>query len=55
VRKRELEVLGEELLNVWALYIIGLLDFDDLEDLFLRLELIVWNLKFWISDVRGLT
>jgi hypothetical protein len=36
VRKRELEVLGEELLDVWALNVIGLLELDDLEDLFER-------------------
>tara|TARA_R110002060_G_scaffold51884_3_gene62909 strand:- start:1463 stop:1684 length:222 start_codon:yes stop_codon:yes gene_type:complete len=33
VRKGEFEVLGEELLDVWALDIIGLLELDDLEDL----------------------
>lgn len=36
MRKRELEVLGEELLDVWALNVIGLLELDDLEDLFER-------------------
>jgi hypothetical protein len=34
VRKREFEALGEELLDVWALNVVGLLEFDDLEDLF---------------------
>ena len=34
VRKREFEVLGEELLDVGALDIFSLLEFDDLEDLF---------------------
>jgi hypothetical protein len=34
VRKREFETLGEELLDVWALNVVGLLEFDDLEDLF---------------------
>jgi hypothetical protein len=34
VRERELEVLGKELLDVWALDVLGLLEFDDLEDLF---------------------
>lgn len=33
VRKRELEVLGEELLDVWAADVLGLLDLDNLEDL----------------------
>lgn len=33
VRKRELEVLGEELLDVWSADLIGVGDFDDLEDL----------------------
>lgn len=33
VRQRELEVLGEELLDVWAANVVGLLDLDDLEDL----------------------
>jgi Holliday junction resolvasome RuvABC ATP-dependent DNA helicase subunit len=33
VRKREFKVLGEELLDVWALDVFGLLEFDDLEDL----------------------
>ena len=33
VGKRELEVLGEELLDVGAADVLGLLDLDDLEDL----------------------
>jgi hypothetical protein len=33
VRKRELEVFGKELLDVWSLDIIGLLELNDLEDL----------------------
>lgn len=33
MRKGEFEVLGEELLDVWASDICGLLNFDDLEDL----------------------
>jgi hypothetical protein len=33
VGKRELEVLGEELLHVWAADVIGLLNLDDLKDL----------------------
>lgn len=33
VRKRKLEVLGEELLDVWAADVVGLLNLDDLEDL----------------------
>lgn len=31
--ERELEVLDEELLDVWAANIVGLLDLDNLEDL----------------------
>lgn len=31
--KRKFEVLREELLNVWALYIISLLQLNDFEDL----------------------
>jgi hypothetical protein len=34
VRKREFELLGEELLDVWALNVFGLLEFNNLEDLF---------------------
>lgn len=33
VREGELEVLGEELLDVWAADVLGLLNLDDLEDL----------------------
>ena len=33
MRKGESEVLREELLEVWAFDIIGLLEFNDLEDL----------------------
>lgn len=33
VGERELEVLGEELLDVWALDVVGLLELSDLEDL----------------------
>jgi len=32
VRKRELEFLGEELLDVWALDVFGLLELNNLED-----------------------
>ena len=34
VGERELEVLCEELLDVWAADVIGLLNLDDLEDLY---------------------
>jgi hypothetical protein len=34
VRKREFELLGEELLDVWALNVIILVEFDNLQDLF---------------------
>jgi hypothetical protein len=33
VRKREFEVLGKKLLDVWALDVVGLLNLDDLENL----------------------
>lgn len=35
VRKGEFEVLGQELLHVWSLNIIGLLELNNLQDLFL--------------------
>lgn len=34
VRQRELEVLGEELLDVGAADVLGVVDLDDLEDLY---------------------
>jgi len=40
VRKGEFEVLGEELLDVWALYVIGLLELNNLEDLYILSVLI---------------
>lgn len=33
MRKREFEVLGEELFNIWALDVVVLLELDNLEDL----------------------
>jgi hypothetical protein len=33
VGQRELEVLGEELLDVWSAEVVGLLDLNNLEDL----------------------
>jgi hypothetical protein len=45
VRKREFEALGEELLDVRALDVVRLLEFDDLEDLFVLLELCI--LEMW--------
>jgi hypothetical protein len=33
VRKREFEVLGEELLDIWSLDVVGLLEFNNLENL----------------------
>lgn len=38
VWKWELEVLGKELLDVWALDVIGLLELNNLEDLLYMLE-----------------
>jgi hypothetical protein len=43
VRKRELKVLGKELLDVWALDVVGLLEFNNLENLF----------AFWSAQVYG--
>ena len=37
MRKREFEVLGDELLDVWSSDLFGGFDFDNLEDLFTRL------------------
>lgn len=34
MRQRELEVLGEELLDVGAADVLGVVDLDDLEDLY---------------------
>lgn len=36
--KWELEVLGKELLDVWALDVLSLLELDDLENLYYVLE-----------------
>jgi hypothetical protein len=41
VRKGEFKVLGEELLDIWALDVVGLLELNDLEDLFERLVVIL--------------
>ena len=38
MRKGEFEVLGEELLDVWSLNVIALLEFNNLEDLRNRLD-----------------
>ena len=58
VRKWEFEVFGEELLNVGALHIFGLLEFDNLEDLIRLLvgstRVSKLNLREWngnVSDV----
>ena len=40
VRKRKFEVLGEQLFDVWALYIIRLLNLDDFEDLWSQIMLV---------------
>jgi hypothetical protein len=39
VRKREFEVLGEELLDVWSLDIVGLLELNNLENLQTRVSI----------------
>jgi len=43
MRKREFEVLGKELLDVWALDVVGLLEFNNFENLF----------AFWSAQVYG--
>ena len=43
MRKREFEVLGEELLDVGALDVVGLLEFNNFENLF----------AFWSAQVYG--
>lgn len=43
MRKGEFEVLGKELLDVWASDIGGLLDFGDLEDLDAVLAELCWK------------
>jgi hypothetical protein len=48
VRKREFEVLGEELLDIGALDVVGLLEFNNLEDLF-----VVWSV--YSVETRGRT
>jgi len=34
MRKGEFEIFGEELLDVWALNVVGLLELNNFEDLF---------------------
>jgi hypothetical protein len=53
VRKREFEVLGEELLDVWALDVLVLLEFDNLEDLFQILSVIGQILRSLRTYVNG--
>jgi hypothetical protein len=36
VREREFEVLGQELLDVWSLNVVGLLELNNLEDLYAK-------------------
>ena len=47
VWKWELEVLGEELLDVWALDVLSLLELNDLEDLFYVLEAAFMQFRRW--------
>ena len=53
VWKWELEVLGEELLDVWALDVLGLLELDDLENLCYVLERVLMRFGNWVSYVDG--
>ena len=52
--KRELEVLDEELLDVWAADVSGLLNFDNLEDLNTTLVSLHSCIKS-VVNVRGST
>lgn len=52
VWKWELEVLGEELLDVWALDVLGLLELDNLENLCYGLEPVLMIFGNW-GIVRG--
>ncbi len=40
VRERKLELRGEELLDVWALDVVGLLELDNFENLFIRISIL---------------
>lgn len=51
VRERELEVLGEELLDVWAADVLGLLNLNNLEDLLKRC--LISTVGHSISRKRG--
>ena len=48
MRKREFEVLGEELLDVWSLNVVALLEFNNLEDL----EIVRYDLADWEINIR---
>ena len=52
--KRELEVFGKELLDVGALDVFGLLELDDLEDLFAARLAKPLSCGFRICYIRGL-
>jgi hypothetical protein len=57
VRKREFEVLGEKLLDVWALDVFSLLEFYDFEDLFVPrlvgcLPIVKFEGPTWIDRKR---
>lgn len=49
VRQRELQVLGDKLLDVWTADIGGLLELDDLEDLFVLKSFVslLWGYGGW--------
>jgi hypothetical protein len=51
VRKWEFEVLGEELLDVWALDVVSLLEFNNLEDL----DTVSCGHIGRVADIRGST
>jgi hypothetical protein len=42
MRKREFEVLGEELLDVWSLDVVGLLKLNNLENLQRSVSIETW-------------
>lgn len=54
VRKRELEVLGKELLDVRALHVVGLLELNHLEDLMETASVVIEALEYYLHS-RGST
>ena len=54
MRKREFEVLGKELLDVWALDVVGLLEFNNFENLFAFWSACIYACKASLN-LRGST